>query len=285
MRFCFFSDDRLGLVEGQAVRDVTAALNALPAARYPYPTHDVFIAGLSSIIERIRMIPDDGERLSLASVSLQCPVRNPGKLIAAPVNYTAHLKEAIADETTFSRAHVQRIQDTGLFLKATSSLIGSGSTIEVRQTGRRTDHEIELAVVIGSAGRDIARWRALEHVAGYCIGLDITMRGPEERSLRKSVDTYSVIGPWLVTADEFGDPAGRGVQLCVNGEARQLANTRDLILDVPALIAFASGFYTLHPGDVIFTGTPAGVGPIFAGDVIEAAIEGLGEFSIEVREG
>lgn len=285
MRFCFFSDARLGLVEGLSVRDVTAALDVLPTARYPYPTHDVFIAGLSSIIDYIRNMPDNGERLKLADLNLRCPVRNPGKLIAAPVNYLAHLQEAIGDEATFSRAHVRRIEETGLFLKATSSAIGTGGAIEIRQTDRRTDHEIELAVVIGSAGRDITWEKALEHVAGYCIGLDITIRGPEERSLRKSLDTYSVLGPWLVTADELGDPAGRRLQLEVNGEARQDANTRDLILNVPALISFASRFYSLHPGDVIFTGTPEGVGPIFPGDVIRAAIEGVGEFSIPVREG
>jgi 2,4-diketo-3-deoxy-L-fuconate hydrolase len=285
MRLCFFSDDRLGLVEGPMVRDVTDALDVLPTAHYPYPVHDVFIAGLSLVIDRIRQMSDNGKRLNLRDLTLQSPIRNPGKLVAAPVNYPAHLEEAIADEETFSRAHVRRIEETGVFLKATSSLIGAGAAVEIRQLDRRTDHEIELAVVIGSPGRDIPRERALEHVAGYCIGLDITIRGPEERSLRKSLDTYSVLGPWLVTADEFGAPAGKSLQLDVNGHTRQLANTKDLILDVPALIAFASRFYSLQPGDVIFTGTPDGVGPIVPGDVIRAAIEGVGEFSISVREG
>ena len=285
MRLCFFSDNRLGLVEGLVVRDVTEALEVLPEAHYPYPVHDVFIAGLSSVIARIGNMSDNGKRLNLRDVTLLSPIRNPGKLVAAPVNYLAHLEEAIADEKTFSRAHVRRIEETGVFLKATSSLIGAGAAIEIRQPERRTDHEIELAVVIGSSGRDIQREKALEHVAGYCIGLDITIRGPEERSLRKSLDTYSVLGPWLVTADEFGAPAGKSLQLDVNGETKQFANTRDLILDVPALIAFASRFYSLHPGDVIFTGTPDGVGPIVSGDEIRAAIEGVGEFSISVRGG
>ena len=285
MRFCFFAGGRLGLVEGSTVRDVTPALDALPAALYPYPTHDVFVAGLPAIRDRVQALPDDGARLALDELALESPVQNPGKFVAAPVNYAAHLEEAIADEATFSRAHVRRIQETGLFLKATSSAIVVGSAIALRHPDRRTDHEIELAVVIGTAGRDIAAERALDHVAGYCVGLDITIRGPEERSLRKSLDTYSVLGPWLVTADEFGDPAGRELRLDVNGAPRQRANTRDLILDVPALIAFASRFYTLHPGDVIFTGTPEGVGPIVPGDVIEAAVEGIGTFSMPVREG
>jgi 2,4-didehydro-3-deoxy-L-rhamnonate hydrolase len=285
MRLCFFSDSRLGLLDGAMVRDVTQALDVLPVARYPYPQHDVFIAGLSSIIDRIRTLPDDGERLAVNELTLRSPVQNPGKLIAAPVNYLAHLEEAIADKETFSRAHVRRIEETGLFLKATSAVIGTGSAIEIRHPDRRTDHEVELAVVIGSSGRDISREHALQHVAGYCIGLDITIRGPEERSLRKSLDTYAVLGPWLVTPDEFGDPAAKSLYLDVNGTARQRANTQDLIMDVPALIAFASRFYSLHPGDVIFTGTPEGVGPITPGDLIKAGIEGAGEFSIAVRVG
>jgi 2-keto-4-pentenoate hydratase/2-oxohepta-3-ene-1,7-dioic acid hydratase in catechol pathway len=113
--------------------------------------------------------------------------------------------------------------------------------------------------------------------------LDITLRGPEERSLRKSIDTYSVLGPYLVTADEIGDPSGLNLALDVNGERRQTANTRDLILDVPTLIAFASSFYTLRAGDVLFTGTPEGVGPIAAGDAIKATIDGLGELIMKVE--
>ena len=96
----------------------------------------------------------------------------------------------------------------------------------------------------------------------YCVGLDITIRGPEERSLRKSIDTYTVLGPWLVTTDELSDPSRLALELSVNCEPRQKANTRDLIIDVPGLIAFATSFYTLMPGDVLLTGTPEGVGPI-----------------------
>jgi 2-keto-4-pentenoate hydratase/2-oxohepta-3-ene-1,7-dioic acid hydratase in catechol pathway len=210
------------------------------------------------------------------------PVANPGKLIAAPVNYEAHLEEAIADEATFSRAHVRRIRETGLFLKATSSLIGSGRPIEIRHPDRRTDHEIELAVIIGKAGMGIPAREALRYVAGYPIGLDITIRGPEERSLRKSLDTYSVLGPHLVTADEIDDPVGLDLLLKVNGDTRQRANTRDLIMDVPALIEFASSYYTLHPGDILYTGTPEGVGPILPGDRIEASISRIGSFAIDV---
>ena len=279
MKLCRY-DDRLGLVEGDTVRDVTAALDLLPGARYPLPCHDLMIEHLDAVAAAARTIGGDPRPLS--EVRLLSPVANPGKLVAAPVNYKAHLEEAIADEATFSRAHVRQIQETGLFLKATSSLIGAGEPIRIAHPDRRTDHEIELAVVIGRTCRNSTRDDALSFVAGYTIGLDITIRGPEERSLRKSLDSYSVLGPWLVTADEFGDPAGRELLLAVDGEVRQRANTRDLIMDVPALIEFASSFYTLHPGDVLYTGTPEGVGPIRAGETIAVSIDGVGSMSVKV---
>jgi 2-keto-4-pentenoate hydratase/2-oxohepta-3-ene-1,7-dioic acid hydratase in catechol pathway len=149
-------------------------------------------------------------------------------------------------------------------------------------TDRRNDHEVELAVVIGKKGRDIAAAEALDIVAGYCIGLDMTIRGPEERSFRKSPDTYTVLGPWLVTADEIPDPGSLELSISVNGTVRQKANTKDLILGVPELIAWASSFYTLHPGDVLLTGTPQGVGPVRPGDVMLASLERVGEMRVTV---
>jgi 2,4-diketo-3-deoxy-L-fuconate hydrolase len=278
MRICRFNANRIGLVEGDRVRDVTHALDQLPPSRYPLPRHDL-------LIEHLALLADEregGQDYAVGEVQLLSPVANPGKLMAAPVNYQTHLDEAIADEATFSRAHVRRIQETGLFLKATSSLIGASHAIKIRHPDRRTDHEVELAVVIGRTCRSVTRETALSYLAGYTIGLDITVRGPEERSLRKSLDTYSVLGPWLVSSDEFGDPKGHDLNLSVDGEVRQSANTRDLILDVPALIEFASSFYTLHPGDVIYTGTPEGVGPILPGQTIEATISGIGAMRVEV---
>ena len=281
MKICRFNDNRLGVVEGDTVKDVTDALSALPVYSYPLPCHDPMIAELAVVISAINA-SIGGAVQPLSEVRLLSPVANPGKLVAAPVNYQAHLDEAIADEETFSRAHVRRIQETGVFLKATSSMSGAGTPIEIHHPDRRTDPEIELGVVIGKRCRNVSPKEALSVIAGYTIGLDITIRGPEERSLRKSLDTYSVLGPLLVTADEFGDPAGRDFMLTVNGKVRQKANTRDLIMDVPALIAFASTYYTLHPGDVIFTGTPEGVGPIVPGDKLAASCDGIGEMVVEV---
>lgn len=281
MRLCFFNEGRLGLVKGERVHDVSVVLGHLPAARYPYPRHDALIAALPGLRGAIEAAAT-GEGLPVGSVTLACPVPNPGKIVAAPVNYQKHLQEAIDEPETFSRAHVRKIQETGLFLKATSSLVGPSHPVEIRHMDRRTDHEVELAVIIGKPCLAVTAETAMDHVAGYTIGLDITVRGPEERSMRKSLDTYTVLGPWLVTADEIADPASLDLALDVNGEARQRANTRDLILDIPALLVFASSFYTLMPGDILLTGTPDGVGPILPGDVMDASIAQIGSIQVKV---
>lgn len=282
MRLCFFNDGRLGLVRDSVVHDVSAALDGLPAQRYPFPRHDMLIDRLPELRGQIEAATG-GATVPVSEARFQSPVANPGKIVAAPVNYRKHLEEAIAEPETYSQAHVRQIQETGLFLKAAGSVIGPSQPVRIRHLGRRTDHEVELAVVIGRRCSGVGRAEALDCVAGYCIGLDITVRGPEERSLRKSVDTYTVLGPWLVTADELGDPAGLELSLAVNGEQRQHANTRDLILGVPELIEFASSFYTLEPGDVLLTGTPEGVGPIQPGDEMHARIGRVGEMRVRVE--
>ena len=285
MRLCRFADNRLGLVEEDVVRDVTPALDVLPAHRYPLPRHDVFIEHLAAVTARVRTLAPSAPRLPLGDLTLLSPVANPGKLIGAPVNYRKHLDEVRSDRNIHHdmKAHTTTIQSAGLFLKATSSLVGPGEGIAVRMPDRRTDHEVELAVVIGREARDVAPEQALDYVAGYTVGLDITIRGSEDRSFRKSPDTYSVLGPWLVTADEVPDPDSLDLQVVVDGEQRQSSNTRFLILSVPELVALASSFYTLYPGDVIFTGTPEGVSPIEAGNRIVATVERIGTMTVDVR--
>jgi 2,4-diketo-3-deoxy-L-fuconate hydrolase len=284
MKLCFFNDNRFGVVDGDAVKDVTAVLDRLPALRPPLPRFDMVIAALPGLLPAIRdAAASAGPGQPVSGTRFLPPVANPGKVVAAPVNYLAHHEEAIADPVTFSRAHVNRIQESGLFLKATSSIVGTAAGVALRFPERRNDHEIELVVVIGAGGSAIAEADALGHVAGYTLGLDMTLRGAEERSFRKSIDSYTVLGPWLVTADEFGDPADVRISLAVNGQQRQSARTKDLILSVPALIAFASSFYTLHPGDLLMTGTPEGVGPVVPGDVLTAFVERVGTVDIAVR--
>ena len=285
MRLCRFDEGRLGVVEGAQVRDVTAALEVLPSYHYPLPSHDVLIANLDKVVSRARAIVHDVPAFPLDAVRLLSPVANPGKIVAAPVNYTRHLDEVRGDAALHQNnpGHTLTIHNAGLFLKATSSLVGPGPGVVVRRDDRRTDHEVELAFVIGRTASRVSAADAWQYVAGYAIGLDITIRGSEDRSFRKSADTYTVLGPWLVTADEIPDPGVLDLQLELNGELRQQSNTRHLILGVPQLIELASSFYTLYPGDVVLTGTPEGVSPIAPGDRVVATIERIGTMQVSVR--
>jgi len=285
MRFCRFNKDRLGLVEGATVKDVTAALDVLPSHRYPLPTHDVFIANLEAVVSRVRSIAPGASAQPLDRVRLRSPVANPGKIIAAPVNYEKHLDEVRTDGQLNANnpGHTLTIHKAGLFLKATSSLVGPGDGVVIRKPDRRTDHEVELVIIIGRTADRVSSDEAMACVAGYAIGLDISIRGSEDRSFRKSADTYSVLGPWLVTADEIPQPNALDLQLSVNGTVRQQSNTRHMILNVAQLIELASSIYTLHPGDVIFTGTPEGVSPIEAGDRITATVEQIGSMEVVTR--
>jgi 2-keto-4-pentenoate hydratase/2-oxohepta-3-ene-1,7-dioic acid hydratase in catechol pathway len=286
MRLCRFGDNRLGLVEGQSVRDVTAALDVLPGARYPFPRHDALIAHLEAVKTRVAALASNAPVLPLEGLRLLSPVANPGKIVAAPVNYQKHLDEVRGDATIHQNnaSLTLTIHNAGVFLKATSALVGPGEGVEIRRTDRRTDHEVELVFVIGKTASRVSRADALKYVAGYAIGLDITIRGSEDRSFRKSPDGYAVLGPWLVTADEVDDPGALDLELSVNGELRQRSNTKYLILGVAELIEMASAMYTLHPGDLIYTGTPEGVSPIEPGDRIAATIQSLGTLNVVVRE-
>ena len=282
MRLCRFGNNQLGLVDpstslgagGDQVRDVTAALDELPAYRYPFPPGDVLIANLEKVGRRARAIANDSAPVPIDRLQLLSPVANPSKIIGAPVNYRKGGEDATAIAAAMS---------IGLFLKANGSLAGPTEGIALRMMERQIDHEVELGVVIGKPGSNISRADALKHVAGYAVALDITPHGKEERSLRKSCETYSVLGPWLVTADEIPDPAGLELQLDVNGERRQQGNTNQMIRDVAALIEYASSFYTLYPGDIFLSGTPAGVGPMQPGDELVATIEKVGTMRVKVR--
>jgi len=281
MKLCRFNEGRLGLVEGRGVRDISAALDCLPAYRYPLPPYDVLIANLDRVKAAIPSSPE----IPLTAVKLLSPVANPGKIIAAPVNYQKHIDEVKTDVQLHQNnpAHTITIQKAGLFLKATSSLAGPGEGIALRHLDRRNDHEVELALVIGKTANNVKARDALQYVAGYAIGLDITIRGTEDRSFRKSPDSYTILGPWLVTVDEIPDPGNLNLRISVNGEERQNSSTRYMILSVPELIELASSFYTLYPGDIISTGTPEGVSPIVPGDTIVASVEKIGTMEVKVR--
>ncbi len=285
MKLCRYDDNRLGLIDGDAVADVSDALGVLPSVRWPVPAGDLLIANLDAVRAEVEKLAGAAPRTPLAAVELLSPVANPTKIIGAPVNYQAHVDEAKEDDTLAHGREILGIEREGPFLKAVSSLVGPSEGVAVRFADKRNDHEGELGVVIGKAADRVAAANAMDHVAGYCLALDMSVRGTEDRSARKSCDSYAVLGPWLVTADEIADPGNLDLKVWVNDELRQDSNTSELIYGIPRLIEFFSSFYTLLPGDVIMSGTPEGVGPVVDGDTIIVEIEMIGRMEVPVRNG
>jgi len=285
MKLCRYNDNRIGLVRGRDVHDITGILDALPPLRYPVPFGDHLIAHLDHLRGRMEELADKAAPQPIDKVKFLSPVANPSKIIGTPANYHAHVAEARADAeiAVYSAGKQRTIEEQGLFLKASSSLIGPSEGVAIKFPDRRTDHEAELGVVIGRKTGFVSEADALSVVAGYAIALDMVVRGKEDRSFRKSPDTYAVLGPWLVTADELGDPGALDFSLTINGEVRQAANTREMIINVPRQISWASSVYTLYPGDIIMSGTCQGVSPVKPGDVMALKFERIGEMNVPVR--
>jgi 2-keto-4-pentenoate hydratase/2-oxohepta-3-ene-1,7-dioic acid hydratase in catechol pathway len=276
MKIARFNFSQIGFVVGEVIYDVTPLV----------PSRDT-LESLSALkhmsAAQLAEIRATADAYKLSEVHLNSPIDNASKVVAAPINYQAHVDEMLSNGQAFGHI-ITDIRKAGLFLKAPSSVVGPSDGIKQRFLDRRTDHEIELCAVIGKAATCVSKDKALEYVAGYCLGLDITVRGSEDRSFRKSIDTYTVLGPWLVSADEGIDPTDVALQLKVNGTIQQDANTSDMVMSVAELIEYASSFYTLLPGDVLMTGTPQGVGPIRPGDVLIASAQGLGSMTVKVNE-
>jgi 2-keto-4-pentenoate hydratase/2-oxohepta-3-ene-1,7-dioic acid hydratase in catechol pathway len=286
MKICRFDDDRLGVVIGDKVHDVTAAQSDIRAAAPYAMMGDAVVAALPAWRARLEKMAAAAPGKPIAQVKLLSPVARPSKVMAAPTNYRKHVEEMRKPENEANSGgrFPPDIGVAGIFLKSNSSVVGPSQGIPMRFPDRRNDHEVELVLIIGKQGSDIPRDKALDYVAGYCLGLDMTVRGKEDRSFRKSVDGYAVLGPWMVTADEIANPNDVPLSLHVNDEPRQESNTSYLIYDIQRLIEFASQFYTLYPGDVYYTGTPEGVGPVKPGDWIRCkSAPSLGELRIQVR--
>jgi 2-keto-4-pentenoate hydratase/2-oxohepta-3-ene-1,7-dioic acid hydratase in catechol pathway len=273
MRIARFNGGRIGIIDGDTIRDVTAAAGVDPAEWPPVGMVRV-IANFAALRDPLAAAARSAPALSLANVRLETPVPWPNKIIAYPTNYRDHA----AEMSTTTHADLQ-----GYFLKANSSLSGPNDAIELPDMpGREIHHECEIALVIGKEGRRIPAARAFDHVFGYACLLDITIRGKEERVMRKSFDTFTPVGPWITTADEVPDPADIRMRLWVNAQKRQEASTRDLIVDIPRMIEIASSASTLYPGDLIATGTPAGVGPLRAGDEVTIEVDDVGRMKVLV---
>jgi 2-keto-4-pentenoate hydratase/2-oxohepta-3-ene-1,7-dioic acid hydratase in catechol pathway len=286
MKIATFNDYRIGVVDGHDVFDMTKALpeflDELPRQRMNW-----LISNWESVSPALREYKEHGARLPLNDVRLLAPNPAPQHIFAAPSNYRKHIGELGSMAVTKGG---RSAREQGFFLKASGSLVGAGGDIMLpKGSPRRFDHESELAVVIGRSARNVSRDDAMDYVFGYSCLIDATMRiekgvAEEERSMRKSFETFTPMGPYIVTADSVANPGALQNRLWVNNELRQQANTKEMIVGIAELIELISSVLTLQPGDVIASGTPEGVGPFSAGDEVKIEIESVGSMTLGVRE-
>lgn len=234
-----------------------------------------------------RSMPISDARIALSEVKLLSPIERPGKILGIGVNYAAHAAESVSFIDT-GKPSVQK-----WFNKQATSINDPFGDVHLPKVSDQLDYEGELVVVIGKRGRHVPAERAMELVAGFCCGCDYSVRDWQKASqtmiMGKGFDTHAPIGPALVTPDEVADLAGVEVRSFVNGEQRQSGFVRDMVHDIPAQIAHLTAAFTLEPGDIIFTGTPAGVGAghkppkwLKAGDVVRVEVEGIGFFENQI---
>ena len=273
MRLVIFDDLRMGILKDGQVHDVSDVVGAR-ADEWPPVFWVRAVANFGQLRPKIEAAVAKGKGRPLESVRLRAPVLYPSKVIAAPVNYKLHMQEMGVSDP---------IDQFGVFLKAPSSIIGPGETIKVPYLDRRTDHEAEVGFVVGKTAKDVKAADALGYIFGYTCVMDITVRGKEDRSTRKSFDTFTPVGPVLVTADEIPDPQNIEFKLWLNGALKQHANTSDMFWGMAKLVEYASSVMTLYPGDLVSTGTPQGVGPIKPGDEVTIEIERIGRMSVTVE--
>lgn len=262
---------RIGVVAGDAVADVTAAAREIPREMI------AFLTAGKSALERARAAVQGAPKIPLAQVKLEAPILRPPEFLAIGLNYADHVAETGRDKPSFPM----------FFNKQSSCVNGPYDPIHLPRASTALDYEGELAFVIGRRCRHVPRDRAHEVIAGYTIVNNVSVRDWQRRAqtmtLGKSFDTHGPCGPWIVTADEIGDPHNLDLRTLVNGEVRQHSNTRHLFFNCFEQVETLSTVFTLEPGTIISTGTPAGVAAAMkppkwlkAGDVVRIEIERIG---------
>jgi 2-keto-4-pentenoate hydratase/2-oxohepta-3-ene-1,7-dioic acid hydratase in catechol pathway len=292
MRVCHYNNNQAGVVIGDKVFNIGEALIKAGLARNGYSMLEIIdvLANDSRAMEIARNAAQGSGGLALSSVKLLAPITNPGSLWAAAANYRAHQKEMIermgsADRATKSDDELM----AEFFLKPTSSIIGPGDTVILPRVSKLVDFECELCAVIGKRARKISEDRALEYVFGYTICWDISQRDPwgkgmqNTRNIRKGFDTFSALGPWIVTRDEIDEPQNLTIKVLQNGKEAMVAHTSDMICGLRQHIRFLTSCLTLRPGDLITTGTPAGVSKLSDGDHLHGTIEKIGSMELNVK--
>lgn len=291
MKLCHYDANQAGIVEGDQVYPLGDALRRAGILRERYTMLEVIEALVQE--PRAREIAGDarsaGKPLPLASVKLLVPIANPPSIWAAAANYRAHQTE-MAERTGWgSRAQLSKDELMAeFFLKPSSSLIGPGGTVLLPKASKHVDHECELCAVIGSGGKKISESEALDHVFGYTTLWDFSIRDPwgkqqNTRNIRKGCDSFTGLGPWIVTRDEIAEPQDLHIRVEQNDKLVMTAHTADMICGLREHIRFLSERITLRTGDLITTGTPAGVSKLADGDRLKGGIAGIGEMSFSVR--
>ena len=268
------NQDQLGVKINEGIIDIREALLAHPMDAVPSNVMEVIAGGPQAVALLDRYINelkvDESQAYFLSENDLEwgpC-VTQPSKIICVGLNYRKH-----ADETNAAYPEVPI-----LFNKFNNTLTGNQSEIAVPQVTEKLDYEVELGVVIGKTAKNVSKEEALDYVFGYCTANDLSARDLQMRTqqwlLGKTCDDFSPIGPYLVTSDEIKDPQDLALKTFVNGEIRQNSNTSDMIFSCDEIISYISQHMTLEPGDLILTGSPAGVGKLSAGDEVEVEILG-----------
>jgi 2-keto-4-pentenoate hydratase/2-oxohepta-3-ene-1,7-dioic acid hydratase in catechol pathway len=236
-----------------------------------------------------RFVLQSGSSIPLASVRLLPPVLNPPAIWAAAANYKAHQAEMREKMGSEDRAALSKDELMAeFFLKPAASIVGPGGPVILPRVSRDVDFECELCAVIGKAARHVAEDKALDYVFGYTILWDFSQRDPwgrgrqNTRNIRKGFDTFTGLGPWIVTRDEIDDPQNLAIRVEQNGKLLMSAHTSDMICSLREHIRFLSAVTTLAPGALVSTGTPAGVAKLAAGDRLKGSIERIGEMEVAV---
>jgi 2-keto-4-pentenoate hydratase/2-oxohepta-3-ene-1,7-dioic acid hydratase in catechol pathway len=282
MKIARFNGGRIGVVGGDGIVDVSAACGVEPTEWPPVGINRV-IAHFSERRAAIATAAASGRAMPLAEVRLETPVPWPNKLLAMPNNFAAHSAEMKTNGLGNGSANALSPGEAGFFMKSNASMTGANEPIVLpNRPGRQFHYECELATIIGTGGKDISAAAALDHVFGYACLIDVTMRGTGERVMRKSFDSFTPVGPWIATSDEVGPPDDLDMRLWLNGELRQQAVVRDMIVGIREQIEMCSAVTRLEPGDIIASGTMAGVGALASGDTVTIEIARVGRMELRV---
>ena len=292
MKICHYGNNQAGVIVEDKVYNIGDALIKAGLARNGYTMLEIIdaLANNTKAMQIARDASQGSGAIPLGSVKLLAPITNPGSLWAAAANYRAHQKEMI--ERMGSADRITKTKDelmAEFFLKTTSSIIGPGDTIILPKISKLVDFECELCAVIGRRARKVTEEQALDYVFGYTICWDISQRDPwgkgmqNTRNIRKGFDTFSALGPWIVTRDEIDEPQNLTIKVLQNGKETMTAHTSDMICGLRDHIRFLTSCLTLRPGDLITTGTPAGVSKLNDGDRLYGTIDKIGSMELHVK--